>query len=41
MEKELLKACDNCGCQRYTTCRCKLPNPKSQTQQKKLRRKNG
>jgi hypothetical protein len=39
MKKDLLKACDNCGCQRETRCGCKLPNPKSQTQKKKLRRK--
>jgi len=37
--KNLLPACGNCGCQRYTHCKCKKPNPNSLTQKKKQHRK--
>ena len=37
--KNLLPTCENCGCQRKTPCKCKKPNPNSQTQRKKQHRK--
>jgi hypothetical protein len=36
--KKLSEPCSNCGCRRYTSCGCRLPNPKSQTQKRKKHR---